>query len=95
MEVQLQSAITELATANEKLAAKDSELQEKKRELMELSECFHRKENESSEMTTRLAEISKIKSKLDEANAHIDALGKKCFSVDRVNSDVFVFKEGC
>ena len=80
--------ITELAIANEKIAAKDSELQEKNRELMELSECFHRKENESSEMTTRLAEISKIKSQLDEANAHVDALGKKCCSIDRV-SDMF------
>ena len=76
--------MTELATANEKLAAKDSELQERMKELRELSECFHRKENESSEMTARLTEISKIKSQLDEANAHVDALGKKCCSIDRV-----------
>lgn len=82
MEVQLQSKITELAIANEKIATKDSELQEKIKEFREISECFHRKENEVSEMTARLTETSKIKSQLDEANAHIDALGKKCCSTD-------------
>ena len=84
LEVQLQSKITELVTANEKIAAKDVELQEKITQLKEISECFHRKENEISEMTARLAEISKIKSQLDEANAHVDALGKKRCSIDRV-----------
>lgn len=82
LEVQLQTTITELAISNEKLAAKESELQQKIKELREISECFHRKENEVSEMTARLTEISKIKSHLDEANAHVDALGKRCSSTD-------------
>ena len=82
LEVQLQSKIAELATANEKIAAKDSELQEKIKELREISECFYRKENEVSEITARLTETSKTKSQLDEANAHIDALGKRCWSSD-------------
>ena len=78
LEIQLQAKITELATANEKLAAKDSELQDRIKELREISECFHRKENEVSGMTARLTEISNIKSQLDEANAHVDVLGKRC-----------------
>lgn len=92
MEVQLQCTLTELAAANEKIAAQEFELQERMKELNELSECFHRKENESSEMTARLTEISTIKSQLDEANAHVDALGKKCRSIDRVS---ICFKTGC
>ena len=79
LEVQLQSKNTELSTV---IAAKDSELQEKNKQLKEISECFHRKENEVSEMTARLAEISKIKFQLDEANAHVDALGKICCFID-------------
>ena len=85
LEVQLQCKNKELAAANEKLEAKDSELQEKITQLKDISECFHRKENEISGVTARLAEISNIKSQLDEANAHVDALGKKCCPIDRVS----------
>ncbi|KAL9973126.1 hypothetical protein ACROYT_G019542 [Oculina patagonica] len=52
---QLQSRATQLAT--------DSELLQK---IKELNERLHTKENEVSEMTAKLTEISKIKSQLDE-----------------------------
>lgn len=69
VELQAQSGTTELAI--------NSELQQK---IKDLGERLHKKEIEVSEMTAKLAEVSKIKSQLDEANACVDALGKRCFS---------------
>lgn len=43
-----------------------------------MSERLQKKENELSEMTLKLTEMSKIKSQLDEANTNVDALGKTC-----------------
>lgn len=69
LEPQSQSRTTELAV--------DLKLQQK---IKELSECLCKKENELSEMAAKLTEISKIKSQLDEVNAHVDALGKRSFT---------------
>lgn len=43
-----------------------------------MSERLQKKENELSEMTLKLTEMSKIKSQLDEATTNVDALGKTC-----------------
>ena len=73
---QLQAKIKELATATEKLAQKDVELQQKVKELSNMSEILQKKDNELAELKLSAAEISKVKSELDQANDKISALGK-------------------
>ena len=82
---QLQTKFKELATATEKLAQKDAELQQKIKELSNMTESLQKKDNELSELKLGAAEINKIKSELDQANANLAALGKRVRSFTMSN----------
>ena len=91
---QLQTKVKELSTATEKLAQKDAELQQKIKELSNMTESLQKKDKELSELKLGAAEIHKIKSELDQANANLAALGKRVgtFTVPFKNMRTLKFK---